>query len=472
MNALPINRLEPVLLKSRTLKLLGIAAVFLGGTFWLYAPATNYEFVNWDDPWYIQNNPLIQSWSVSNLKGIATETVTRNYAPLTIFSFLLDYTFYGDWAGGFHITNILLHAVNGLLVFFLIQQITTRTGVAIATAILFIAHPVQVESVAWISSRKGLLSGTFILASLLFWLRTERTLQDEARGIGFLALALLCKAIAVIVPALVIGYDVLVRRKKFSDALVKQMIPGFLALWLLFTTMASQVTQIGGLREHLGLNKFEILAIDVTILWRYIGKLFFPFNLCVLYDIPVTGFWPFAILSGFAWGMVGRWLWSKRNTNPLIVFAALSWIFCLLPVLNFFPITTLINDRYLYLPSIPAFAILAGCGGVIIERFKKLLSQPLAMGIATVAFAGFTLGLVYGTRTYLPVWKTDVALWEHAVQHAPNLTTVQIQRAISLNNKGETDAALLALDYALTNCQPDKIDRKRIREMKATYQSP
>ena len=153
-------------------------------------PTRTFEFVNWDDPWYIQNNPLIQSWSLANLKGIATETVTRNYAPLTIFSFLLDHTFWGDWAGGFHLTNLLLHATQcGAGVLSAAAGDGANGMGRRSTAVLFAVHPVQVESVAWVSSRKGLLSGAFILASLLCWLREDRKAQarrlgDFAVGVG------------------------------------------------------------------------------------------------------------------------------------------------------------------------------------------------------------------------------------------------------------------------------------------------
>ena len=96
--------------------------------FW---PSVWFDFVNWDDPAYIAHNDLIKSWSPSNLYGIATESVTRNYAPLTIFSFLIDHSIWGDNPCGFHATNVLLHLLNGILVLLLVRQLTDSRFVGV-----------------------------------------------------------------------------------------------------------------------------------------------------------------------------------------------------------------------------------------------------------------------------------------------------------------------------------------------------
>ncbi|MCA9017389.1 MAG: hypothetical protein KDA77_18850, partial [Planctomycetaceae bacterium] len=169
--------------------------------------AVSFDFVNWDDPWYVIHNPLVKSWDPDNLQKIATQVVTRNYAPLTVLSFLVDHSLYGMWAGGYHLTNILLHLVNSILVFLLVTRLTGNRLVGWATAAVFAIHPVQVETVVWISSRKGLLSGAFILASLWYWLRKDRTLEQNTCGFICFIFALLSKALAVIVPAIVFCFD-------------------------------------------------------------------------------------------------------------------------------------------------------------------------------------------------------------------------------------------------------------------------
>jgi hypothetical protein len=91
---------------------------------------------------------------------------------------------------------------------------------------------------------------------------------------------------------------------------------------------------------------------------------------------------------------------------------------------------------------------------------------------AGFAFASVTVGFIQRTRDYLPVWRNDFALWEHAVAHVPELSVVQIQRATSLHNAGQTDAALEALEYALTHCEPDSLDRERIEAKRGETNDP
>lgn len=470
MTAMSFDRLSALLCRKSQITTVTICSAIIAVALWLYAPTWNFEFVNWDDGWYVLNNPLIQSWSFANLKGIATETVIRNYAPLTIFSFLIDYTLWGGWAGGYHAFNMALHAINAVLVFLLIRLLTGRAGLAAATAILFAVHPVQVESVAWVSSRKGLLSGAFMLGSLLCWLRPDRTPKQEAWGIACLGLALLAKANAIVLPLIVLTYDVLVLRRRFAEAFVRQVIPGMLCAWCLLANMSAQMTMLGGVRAHFELSKFEIAMIDGILLWKYIGMLFWPDDLCVLYNPPTTGIWAAAIVAAAGWVLVFYCVWRKQSTQPLLLFAVVSWMLLLFPVLNFFPITTLMNDRYLYLPVIPVFASVLGLLGMAIERISSQKARNRGYVLATIAALLVTAGLVHRTRSYLAVWRNDLALWEHAVAHVPELAVVQIQRAISLYNADNKDAAIEALDYALAHCQPDELDRERILARKAEWE--
>lgn len=469
MTVMTFDRLSfPHCRKSRVITVT-ICSAIIAVALWLYAPTWNYEFVNWDDGWYVLDNPLIQSWSFANLKGIATETVIRNYAPLTIFSFLIDYSLWGEWAGGYHAMNVALHAINAVLVFFLIRLLTGRATIAAATAILFAVHPVQVESVAWVSSRKGLLSGAFMLGSLLCWLRPDRTPKQEAWGIGLLGLALLAKANAIVLPAIVLTYDWLVIRRRFTDAFVRQVIPGILCVWCLLANMSAQLTMLGGVRGHLELSKLQIAAIDGILLWKYIGMLLWPGELCVLYNPPTTGIWAMALIAALGWALIFYCVWRRRSTQPLLLFAFVSWVLLLFPVLNFFPITTLMNDRYLYLPCIPIIASLLGLVGSAIERAPSQNVRNRGYVVASLAVLLATAGLICRTREYLPVWKNDLALWEHAVAHVPELAVVQIQRAISLYNAGDKEAAIETLDYALAHCNPDEADRERILAKKAAW---
>ena len=433
--------------------------------FW---PSVWFDFVNWDDPAYITHNELIKSWSPSNLYGVATETVTRNYAPLTIFSLLVDHTIWGMNPCGYHATNVLLHLLNGVLVLLLVRQLSGSNFVAWMTAALFLVHPVQIETVAWISSRKGLLSASFMLAALLVRLKPDVEAKSDGWYILWLAAALLSKALAVVVPAIVLAYDVWVRRQKFADAFSRQIIPGVLCVLLLLKTMASQNSILGGLRSHMDLNVFQIMAVDSTILWQYIRMLFWPSDLCVLYDPPTSGIGATIAVATSAWLILAALVWRKREQYPTVLWAAVTFLLLLFPVLNFFKITTLMNDRYLYLPCICVF-------GVAVAGFNRLLmvSQEHAgellerLAFSMKWFTGLTTVCcaLFATSLHLAVWRNAESLWADAMLKAPQLPAVRIQMALTCHDSGQQREAIRTLQRSLFQCEPDAVDRKRILTM-------
>ncbi|MAT16193.1 MAG: hypothetical protein CMJ46_13095 [Planctomyces sp.] len=451
-----------------------------------FGPSITYDFVNWDDTWYVVENDLIKSWTPGNLYHIATEIAIRNYAPLTLYSYLIDYTIWGMWPGGYHLTNILLHALNAALVYTLLLRFVPNRTVAFVAAALFAIHPVQVESVVWISSRKGLLSATFLLASLLCWLRPERTTRQELWGTAFLALALLAKIIAIMVPPIVLLYDMLIVKKTKSEAVVRQFIPGMLAAWLLIINMSAQNSELGGVRGHLDLSRWEIFQLDLVILWQYVGMLLWPQNLAVLYDPATTGIGGQIALAALGWLAVAAVTWKLRHRLPQLGWALAIMILFLLPVLNLFPITTLMNDRYLYLPSIPFFALVASAAasliGWMVERLEKIAVTRIADFDATssahaqrvrwtLLMSGFLLVVAYTGKTvaYMPVWRNGMSLWTYTEQQVPHLAVVQIQMANTLQAEGRTEDARMHLLYALEHCSPDELDRQRIEQKLAEW---
>lgn len=449
-------RLTPGRLTSRQLTLLiGSLVALVAGTYW---PVASFGFVNWDDPWYVINNPYLRSWQLSNLGAIATDVIIRNYSPLTIYTYLAEFTFFGVDATGYHLVNMLLHAVNAVLVFVLISQLSGSRGVAWGTAALFAVHPVQIESVAWISSMKGLLCGVFILAHLVCRLRPERTPKQEVWGLVFFFLALMAKSLTVVVPAIVLLYDIWICRQKFSQAITRQFIPGMLSVWMLLTTMGAQATVLGGVRGHWELSRLHILAVDSVILWRYVGMLLWPTKLSVLYDPAVSGIAGQVALACLGWGIVVGLAWRSRQSHPHVRFALASALVLLIPVLNLTPITTLMNDRYLYMPSIPFFALLLSLMETGCQRLDRVKRAWLVIPVVATA------ALLITSRLHLPVWQNDEALWRHTVSQTPTLPLVQFQYATMLHTRGQHAEAVAVLKSTLREMNPDDADEQRFRK--------
>ena len=458
-------------LKSQTTWLVASLIVLTGAVYW---PVHSFDFVNWDDPWYVLKNEYIRSWHPSNLWDIATQVINRNYSPMIIFTLLVEHTLFGVDPAGYHVFNVLLHMLNTVLVFVLIGRLSKSQSVGWAAAAFFAIHPVQLESVAWVTSVKGLVCGAFILAHLICVMRPERTPKQELWGLVFFAGAILSKALTVVVPAIVLLYDVLVCRKKFSESLARQFIPGILSLWILFATMGAQLSELGGVRDHMSLSKLHILAVDTVIVWNYVAMLLCPRQLSVLYNPATTGIATQVVTASLCWAAVGFACWKVRRSHPFIPLAAASFFLLLLPVLNLSPITTLMNDRYLYMPSIPFFALVCcgvkwGCERLDAARATRsddqsmTIRKPVRGGWIGIPLAA-TIPLVIATYEHLPVWKNDQALWENTMARTPSLPLVHIQYAWMLHNSGHHEAAIACLRYTLTEMTPDELDRARIEQ--------
>lgn len=425
-----------------------------------------YRFVNWDDEAYVLQNPLIAGWSSENLKGIATHVVTRNYAPLTIFSFLLDHTFWGLNPAGYRLTNLLLHSLNGLLVFAVMRRFCGGQFAAWMTAALFLVHPIQVESVVWISSRKGLLCSVFMLGAVYVRMRPEPSSRNELWYLLLLVLGLLSKAHAVILPPAVLLYDLLIVRRRPIESIAASIIPGLTALLFLLLTMGAQNTIGGGVRGHMDIGLARILEADALILWQYLRMLLLPMGQCVLYDPPISGIHLPAFTAIAGWLAISAFAWKWRRRQPLFLFGYLIILLLMFPVLNIMPITTLMNDRYLYLPCIIVFGAVATMLSRLIETFSACRSvRAYRRGLQT-ATAGIILGFsAVRTMEYLPVWKDSFSLWQHSVAQYPKMPVIQIQVALTEAQNGRLSTAAQIVERALTECQPDDLDRDRMQRL-------
>jgi hypothetical protein len=237
-------------------------------------------------------------------------------------------------------------------------------------------------------------------------------------------------------------------------------------------------------REHLHWSKARIAALDTVVLWDYVGLLVWPHDLCVLYDPPTSGITGAIVLASAGWLALATSAVALRRRFPQMLLALVAFGALLFPVLNFFPITTLMNDRYLYLPSIPVFALMAAA----IEWIYALGSVPFAQGrrqdgalccdadrpserrpfriaarsLAAAACGVLVCGYLTVTHDRLPVWRDDQSLWADAISKSPDLPVVRIQWAESLYAAHHEDQAVAALRRALVETRPDDADRERM----------
>ena len=288
-----------------------LALLLALATIALYWPATHHDFINYDDPAYVTANVHVQNGlTLENLRWAFSNPVGGNWHPVTMLSHMLDCQLFGLKPWGHHLTSLLLHAVNTALVFLLLRTLTGAVWRSLLVAALFGAHPLHVESVAWVAERKDVLSAFFGFLSLLFYARyaqkrsgvESRKLSAGGSGLApdyglalfFFALGLMSKAMLVTMPCVMLLLDYWplnrIRNSEFGIRnfikLVMEKIPFFaLAAAASLVTFAVQ-QQEGAVVTVENLPPGARVGNALVSCCRYLGKLFWPTDLAVYYPYP------------------------------------------------------------------------------------------------------------------------------------------------------------------------------------------
>jgi tetratricopeptide (TPR) repeat protein len=408
-------------------------AMLLVAIVWVvYGRVLGHEFLlTWDDRLYVVHCQEIQGFSWEHIRTVFTTYYVGNYAPVQMLSYMLDYEMWGLTAGGFLFTNILLHTLNGLLLFKLFLALHSNRLIALIGTAFFLLHPVQVESVAWISQRKNLLAMLFFLAAWHSYCQYRKANNEKrwpfyTASIVFFVLAVLSKSVAVVFPAVMLLYDICFapndKSRRFLDKIPYVLIASVVVMF----TMLSQVAiidewgggDLGGGRVS-GFHGGSIIATVFTMLpvfCRYLGMLVWPVDLSAVYLPPIHHAAEPAVIAAALLitviGMLCTWLY---RVNRQFGFWPMLVVVCILPVSQIVPLVTLMNDRYLYFPLLGAAALVGVGGAELWHRFGVkyhwLIAISLALPLALLAACSFQ-------RT--AVWKNDVTFNEDVVTKSPN----------------------------------------------------
>ena len=435
------DRLKPHLWPILTLLVLVIA---------VFGQTLDHDFLsNWDDHAYVTRNATVKGITPAHLKAAFTSLYVGNYAPVHIISYMVDHALWGMRPAGFHGTNLLLHAVNGLLFYLLVFRITGRRAWAFPAAALFLIHPVQVESVAWISQRKNLLSMGFFLAALLTYIEYRRQ-QEEKRALPYtLAIvlfvtALLAKPVAVVLPLALLIYDLCCASPARRPGLLTDKIPfvAAAATMAVVTFMVQSAEMGGGRAEFHGGTPLATFLTMQTVLARYLGMLFWPVNLSALYlprihsgiDTEVG----LALLLTAGLCVAGVVLFRH---NRRFFFGYALFFLGLLPVSQIVPLVTLMNDRYLYFPLIGAAWLAGGIVCAVTDMAPSLRRTLLLTGGGTLLTF---LCLLSFQRT--GAWHDSITLWSDVVRKTPDSREAWAALAESYMNAGRNQEALRTYD--------------------------
>ncbi len=388
----------------------GIAII----SFIAYYPALQGHFTNWDDMVYVGTNPYIQSLSAKNIAAIFSENYMGNYHPLAMLSLAIDYQFNKFDPFVFHLTNLLIHIFNSILVLLVIKKISGKFYIAAVAALLFGVHALHVESVAWISERKDVLYTFFYLLSLYFYAChvREKGLKWYWISLVFFGLSCLSKGQAVSLAITLFLVDIFMNRTWKEGKILAEKVP-FLVLALIFGIIAVRAQTGADATIMANFPVQQRFAFASYGLVMYILKLILPFSLSAYYPYPIIGqsgevpilYW-LCLLPAAA--IVVVWILSWKRSKP--AFFGLGFflvnIFLLLQLL---PVgKAIMADRYAYIPSIGFFFL---AGHYLTER-KYIRKATVAWVIVGV----YALMLTVMTFQRSKVWYSSDTLWTDVIE--------------------------------------------------------
>ena len=413
----------------------------------------------YDDDVQVLGNPAIRSWHfvpayfVKPVAGFfANIASARYYRPVFFLWLRLNYFLWNTHAWGWHLANIALHAAASVLVLCVLRRYFQDGRWALVGALVFAAHPVHVETVAWVSGCTDALMTVSLLGSLYLWVKMCESPSLVRRFGSWLccALALLSKETAIVLPAIIFfhalagipaqppGHAASGNRLIYA---LRQFAP-YLGLAVIYLAVRHWILQGVSGQPHWISPAQALLTVPSLVLF-YASHLIWPFKLSLFYDFPMVSrassalLWLLLLL--FMGIVAGTWTLTRRSGNRRLALAALWFLLPLAPVLyvGLFQRDDFVHDRYLYLP-VQAVSVLTGMVGQFLSRpalRQTSLPRPLIIMGALVVF------LAVITVLRAQPWNSNLSLYTNAVQVAPKNSLARNNLASQYAARGRYDEA-------------------------------
>lgn len=433
-----------------------------------FYPALHNGFLDYDDDTLYLNNPAFRGLGPKQLRWMFTTFLMGHYQPLTWVTLGLDYVIWGMNPFGYHLTNLILHVLNAILFYFLALRLISFAiprgedfaaviGAA-AAAIFFSIHPMRVESVAWLTERRDVLSGAFVLLTLHAYLTAAQTESPAARkkwlalALGAYALSLLSKAVGMTLPVIFLILDVYPLRRlgggreRWYGREVREVWLEKLPFFLL-ALVAAATAAVAQHDSHAmaNLSQYGIAPRVAQIFYSfvfYFWKTIVPASLLPMYE-PAADFNPFQTVY-FACALfvaaASAALVFFRKVWPAGLAVWLSYLIMILPVSGIAQSgPQFVAVRYSYLACL-GFALLAGAGVAYVWRRWRAATSAMTAVAATLAL--MIVGLTYLTRQQVWIWHDTETLWRYVLAVEPRSSVAHNDLGNILVKRGEMKASI------------------------------
>ena len=414
----------------------------------IFAPTVGYDFVNWDDQNVVVQNLMIQDGLSAKMikEAFSTSQVRGQYYPVTLMTFALNFSIGKLNPGGYHFLNVLFHLLNIFLLYVILTRLFKKRWMAAFVILLFAIHPMHVEPVAWIASRKDVLYLFFML--LAWWTYLEyreggsRKKLFFAFSIGLMLLSVFSKAAGIVFPAVLLLTDFLQKRKDLKPLLLEK-IP-FAVITVIFVGIGYLAQKEGN--AVMGIEKIQLhesLAYGGLAFMTYVFKALVPIQLAAYHPYPAgpgqpVPWYAYASIAG-ALGLVALAVWKGRK-NRKIGFAAGLFILSIFPFLQFLPVgPSIIAERFTYFPYVGLFILMAlgleWVGKKVPKLYKKKLNWQLAL-------LGLSVPFLVMSFLQVPSWNNGETMWSQVIKVYPSSGVSYVNRADFYLNNGEDQKAL------------------------------
>ena len=439
------------------------------GTIAVYSPVLRHEFINYDDPDYIQNNAHVQAgltWP--GIVWAFKSGDADNWHPLTWISHMLDSQLFGLNPGAHHLMNALFHTANTVLLFVLLNYMTGAKWRSAFVAALFAWHPLHIESVAWASERKDVLSAFFWMLTLLCYARYARSRvqspESEVRNpqsairnpqywlsLFFFACALMSKPMVVTLPFVLILLDYW-PLDRFSQSAIRirqssiEKVPFFLLS--ASSCVITLAVQKGAMWSASLPFSFRLANALMSYL-RYLSKIFVPTDLALIYpyphSLPISG----VIAAGIVLLLLSIIFLFQARRFPYLAVGWFWFLGTLVPVIGLVQAgIQSMADRYTYLPSIGIFILVTwGVSDLLVSVPRKLEISAVAGSLALCLCIGLTV-------KQLSYWRNSLTIFAHTVSVTTDNYAALDCLGKCLKNAGRSDRAQQCFDEAI-RIEPD-----------------